>query len=72
MDDAGNGFNLVRKDMDVNDFKRLYTITLIRDRPFNLQDRGAGYGFLFRSEICFRTTREVRNLFPESNIRLYD
>jgi len=42
MDDAGSGFNLVRKDMDVNDFKRLYTITPIRDRPFNLQDRRAG------------------------------
>jgi hypothetical protein len=40
------------------------------------------YGFLFRSEICFRTTREleylfflsskVRIFFPEFNIRLYD
>jgi hypothetical protein len=41
-----------------------------------------GYGFLFRSEICFRTTRELeyyfflsciaRIFFPEFNIRLYD
>ena len=29
----------------------------IRDRPFNLQ------GFLLRSEICFRTTRELEYLF---------
>jgi hypothetical protein len=39
----------------------------IRDRPFNL--KGGGYGFLFRSEIFFRTTR---NVFPEFHIRLYD
>jgi hypothetical protein len=40
------------------------------------------YGFLFRSEIFFRTTQELeylfflsrkaRNVFPEFNIRLYD
>ena len=52
---------------------------LIRDRPFNLQE-GEGYGILFRSEIFFRTTRELehlfflsskaRNFFPEFNIRL--
>ena len=47
----------------------------LRDRPFNLQ---GGYGFLFRSEIFFRTTRVriliflARNFFPEFNIRLYD
>jgi hypothetical protein len=52
----------------------------VRDRPFNLK---GGYGFLFRSEICFRTTRELEYLFfmsrkalmfffPEFNIRLYD
>jgi hypothetical protein len=28
----------------------------IRDRPFNLQ---GGYGFLFRSEFFFLTTREL-------------
>ena len=50
------------------------------ERPFNLK---GGYGFLFRSEICFRTTRELEYLFfmsrkalmfffPEFNIRLYD
>ena len=43
---------------------------------------GGGYGFLFRSEFFFRTTRELEylfflsrkagNFFPESNIRLYD
>jgi hypothetical protein len=41
-----------------------------------------GYGFLFRSEIFFRTTQELEYLFflsreagiffPEFNIRLYD
>jgi len=33
----------------------------IRDRPFNL--KGVGYGFLFRSEFFFRTTRELEYLF---------
>jgi hypothetical protein len=42
---------------------------------------GGGYGFLFRSEFFFRTTRELeylfilsrkaRNFFPEFNIKLY-
>ena len=27
----------------------------VRDRPFNLKGGGRGYGFLFRSEIFFRT-----------------
>ena len=53
---------------------------IVRDRPFNLQ--GGSYGFLFRSEFFFRTTRELEYLFflsrkaqfffPEFNIRLYD
>ena len=53
---------------------------IFRDRPFNL--KGGGYGFLFRSEIIFRTTQELEYLsilsrkarifFPEFNIRLYD
>ena len=53
----------------------------IRDRPFNLKG-GGGYGFLFRSEFFFRTTRELKFFllrsrkaqifFPEYNIRLYD
>ena len=44
----------------------------------HLTCKGGGYGFLFRSEIFFRTTRELeyfflsRNLFPEFNIGLYD
>ena len=52
----------------------------IRDRPYNL--KGGGYGFLFCSEIFFRTTQELEYLFflsrkariffPDSNIRLYD
>ena len=46
----------------------------VRDRPFNLQ--GGGYGFLFRSEFFFRTTRELEYFFnffpPEFSIRLYD
>ena len=54
-------------------------VPMLRDRPFNLQ---GGYGFLFRSEIIFRITRELEylfilsrkapNFFPEFNIRLYD
>ena len=32
----------------------------IRDRPFNLK---GGYGFLFRSEFFFGTTRELEYLF---------
>ena len=32
----------------------------VRDRPFNLK---GGYGFLFRSESFFRTTRELEYLF---------
>ena len=56
------------------------TFSVLRDRPFSLQ--GGGYGFLFRSEICFRTTQELEYLFflsrkvpiffPAFNIRLYD
>ena len=56
----------------------------IGDRPFILKGKGGGggYGFLFRSEIFFRTTQELgylflwsrkaRIFFPEFNIRLYD
>ena len=45
---------------------------MVRDRPFNLGVVG-GYGFLFRSEFFFRTTRELEYFFsPEFNIRLYD
>jgi hypothetical protein len=58
-------------------------MVFVRDRPFNLKGGGMGdYGFLFRSEIFFRTTqeleylffllREARIFFPEFNIRLYD
>ena len=36
-------------------------IFLIRDRPFNL--KGRGYGFLFRSEIFFRTTLKLEYIF---------
>ena len=53
---------------------------LVRDRPFNLKE--GGYGYLFRSEFFFRTTRELeyfiflsrnaRIFFPEFHIRLYD
>ena len=31
--------------------------SLVRDRPFNLK---GGYGFLFRSEIFFQTTQELK------------
>ena len=42
----------------------------VRDRPFNLQV--GGYGFLFRSEIFFRTTRELEYFFFWVAQRLYD
>jgi hypothetical protein len=42
--------------------------TSLRDRPFNLQ--GGGYGFLFRSEYFFRTTRELEYLFFFQNLTL--
>ena len=32
-----------------------------RERPFNLQ--GGGYGFMFGTEIYFRTTQELEYLF---------
>ena len=40
--------------MDTNTSNGKLFHKLIRDRPFNLQ---GGYGFLFRSEIIFRTTQ---------------
>ena len=56
---------------------------MVRDRPFNLRE-GGGYVFLFRSEICFRTTqvksqniriyfflsRKARIFFPEFNVNV--
>jgi hypothetical protein len=55
-------------------------MNVIRDQPFNL--KGGGYGFLFHSEMFFRTTQELEYLyflsreaqifFPQFNIRLYD
>jgi hypothetical protein len=41
---------------------------LLRDRPFNLQGGRGGYVFLFRSEIYFRTTRELEYLFSAVRI----
>ena len=44
----------------------LQTFPLLRDRPFNLKGGGGGggcYGFLFRSEIFLRTTRELEYFF---------
>ena len=32
---------------------------IVRGRPFNLKGGGGGYGFLFRSELFFRTTQEL-------------
>ena len=32
----------------------------LRDRPFNM--KGGGYGFMFRSEVFFRTTQELEYL----------
>jgi hypothetical protein len=56
---------------------------MVKDRPFDLKGGGGGgYGFLFRSEIFFRTTHELEYFFflsrkaqiffPEFNIRLCD
>ena len=46
---------------------------VLRNRPFKLKGVGGGYGFLFRSEIFFRTTQELEFFFPpDLNIRLYD
>jgi hypothetical protein len=53
----------------------LCIVVSIRDRPFNLKGRGAGYGFLFRSEMLFSDNTRVRifiDFFPKFNIRLYD
>ena len=41
--------------------KNGHQIKYFRDRPFNLQ--GGGYGFLFRSEFFFPSTRELEYLF---------
>ena len=45
-----------------SNFRPLIIIITIRDRPFNLEG-GGGYGFLFRSEFFFPTTRELEYLF---------
>jgi hypothetical protein len=51
-----------KKDCPSN-LKNYRTISLIRDRPFNLKGGWGGYGFLFRSEFFFRTTQEIEYLF---------
>ena len=38
----------------------IFVASYIRDQPFNLK---GGYGFLFRSEIFFLTTRELEYFF---------
>ena len=40
-------------------------VLYLRDRPFNLKGGGGGgsYGFLFRSEFCFRLTQELEFFF---------
>jgi len=45
----------------INYGKLLILTFYLRDRPFNLQV--GGLWFLFRSEIFFRTTRELEYLF---------
>ena len=45
----------------------LWNADSIRDRPFNLQ--GGCYGFLFRSEFFFRTTRELEFFFLSRRAR---
>ena len=73
--------SIVQKTINFLYFNTKYCIEfcVLRDWPFNLK---GGYGFLFRSEFFFPTTREleylfflprkVRIFFPEFNIRLYD
>ena len=39
---------------------------------FSIKCRNKYSGFMFRSEIFFRTTRELELFFPDLNIRLYD
>ena len=70
------------KQLEVQDtpvFSKLFCANFfcLRDRTFNLKGGGGDYGFLFRSEICFRTIQEylfflAQFFFPEFNIRLYD
>ena len=49
------------QNLDMTSEKKL---SLIRDRPFNLNGGGGGgYGYLFRSEIFFRTTQELEYFF---------
>ena len=43
-------------------YKILVDGDYLRDRPFNLKG-GRGYGFLYRSEIVFRTTQELEYIF---------
>ena len=43
-------------------------INLLRDRPFNLE---GGYGFLFRSEMFFRTTPELEIFFLSRKARIF-
>jgi hypothetical protein len=48
------------------------TCNIVTIRFKDLTCREGGYGFLFRSEMFFRTTRELEYFFsPEFNIRLY-
>ena len=43
-------------------FITMYFFVVVRDRPFNLKG-GGDYGFLFRSDIFFRTTQELEFFF---------
>jgi hypothetical protein len=51
---------------DAKEESSLSFIECVRDRPFNLKGVG-GYGFLFRSEFCFRT-RELEFFFQNSTL----
>ena len=71
--------NMLKIKILARENKTYLNLFYFRYRPFNLQ--GGGYGFLFRSEIFFRTTRvrififfvaQSAIFFPEINIRLYD
>jgi hypothetical protein len=47
------------------------TPNYVRDRPFNLKGSGWGLWFLFRSEIFFRTTRELEFFFYSAKREIF-
>ena len=53
----------------VSDVKKgIVKCRMLRDRPFNLQKGGGGYGFQFRSEFFFPTIQELEYFFLVANL----